>query len=243
MPDSRPQTPPTRGWTGAQVRYRVCVWADLTCPWCYLGRYRLNRAVAAFEHPRDVTIRQNPCQTDAELPPRGNLSVREGMLRRVGDPARVDAELARALAALTEAELPVDLDRAVAANTFDAHRVVELAWRLGGGALQSAVVERLMAAHFAEGLVLDDPSVLVRLGPEAGLEERAIMMLLAGSDLTDVVQDAGIEAAALRIERLPVVIVDGGHRLDGTPSVESLLALLHQSPGHPAPEPSPTAGS
>lgn len=219
------------------------MWADLTCPWCYLGRFTLNRAVAAFEHPRDVTIRQYPHELDPDLPARAGLSIREAALRRDGDPARVDAELRRARDALAAAGLPVDLDRGVAANTFDAHRVVELAWRTGGSALQSAVVERLAAGHFAEGLALDEPSVLARLGPEAGLEEWAIKSLLAGRELADVVLDARIEAAALRITDVPVVIVDDAHRIDGPQPVDVLLALLGQSPGQPAAEPPHATGT
>ncbi len=225
------------------MRYEVSVWADLTCPWCYLGRYRLNRAVAAFEHPRNVTIRQHPAEVDPDLPARAGLTVREAALRRSADAAKVDAELGRARDALIAAGLPVDLDAALAANTFDAHRVVELAWRRGGSALQSAVVERFTAGHFAEGLALDDPSVLARLGPEAGLEEWAINSLLAGRELADVVLGARTEAAALGITALPVVIVDGAHRLDGPQPVDVLLALLEQSPGQPAALPPPATGT
>ncbi len=225
----------SRDGTASPTRHEVALWADLTCPWCYLGRHRLNRAVAAFAFPRSVTIRQFPAETDPELPPHAGLSVRAAARRRDPgiEPGPLGSRFARIVRELRAEDLPVDLDRAVAANTFNAHRVVELAWRLGGSALQSAVVERLMAAHFAEGAALDDPQVLARLGPEAGLDEGAIKALLSGRDVADAVLDARTEAAAKRITHLPVTIVDGTHRIDGPQPVDVLLAALHRAAGLP----------
>ena len=127
----------------------VEVWTDLTCPWCYLGKRRLERAVHAFEHPHAVQVRYRSFERDAAAVAAGEDAA---------------AEAARATAAAAQEGLDLPVDHAVPARTFDAHRLMHLGEAEGGPALQAAVAERMFAAHFCEGKALDDPRVLQRVG-------------------------------------------------------------------------------
>ncbi len=191
----------------------VEVWSDLTCPWCYLGKRRLERAVHAFEHPHAVHVRYRSFERDAAA--------------AAGEDAAAEAAEAKRAAALEGLDLPVD--HAVPARTFDAHRLMHLGEAEGGPALQAAVAERMFAAHFCEGKALDDPRVLQRVGPEAGLDEHRVAAVLAGDEYASAVRDDEREAARLQLTSLPFVLADRRIAIAGPQPVDALLGLLRQA--------------
>lgn len=207
----------------------VEVWEDLVCPWCYLGRRRLAAAVQAFEHPPAVTVRSRAFELAPRMPRGAGRSVADWLTGWGISTEQVDAKLRGAARAAEADGLQFDMARAVAANTFDGHRLVELGWRTGGAPLQSAVAERLYSAHFCEGVAVDDPEVLVRLGSEAGLEPAVIPGFLAGDDLADAVRRAEDVAAQLGISAVPCFVTDRRLALQGADTTDRLLALLRRA--------------
>lgn len=139
------------------------VYSDVVCPWCYLGRARLAAALARFDG--DVQVTWRPFQLDPGVTPGGLVS--ESLARKFGGPERL-AEMHEQMRRLMDAEgLAYAPEKAIEANTVDAHRVVELA---AGAGVQDAVVGRLFRAHHAEGRDLNDRRVLAELAAEAGLD-------------------------------------------------------------------------
>lgn len=206
----------------------VEVWEDLVCPWCFIGRHRLQRAINAFEHPTAVSVRARPFELAPRQPVGTGLTVRRWLESRGVSPQQADAKLAAATAAGREEGLEFDMDSAVAANTFDGHRLVELAWRTGGSPLQSAVVERLCYAHFIEGLPIDDPETLFHLGSEAGLEPTRLPGFISGDELADEVRAGERVAADLGVTAVPCFVVGRRLAVPGAASVEDLLALIRR---------------
>ena len=204
-------TAPVQPAAAPEATLAVEVWTDLTCPWCYLGKRRLERAVHAFEHPHAVQVRYRSFERDKAA---------------VAAEAGEEAE-ARAAAAQEGLDLPVD--HAVPARTFDAHRLMHLGEAEGGPALQAAVAERMFAAHFCEGKALDDPRVLQRIGPEAGLDEHRVAAVLAGDEYASAVREDEREAARLQLASLPFVLADRRIAMAGPQPVEALLGLLRQA--------------
>ncbi|WP_323098085.1 DsbA family oxidoreductase [Intrasporangium sp. YIM S08009] len=203
------------------------VWADLVCPWSWIAKRRIEAAIHAFERPHDVTVRLRAYELDPEWPARRNEPVPD----RIGSRPDEEAEAERALRAhaheVAEADdLVFDLDSAVTANSFDAHRLVALARELGGPALQSAAVERFFSAHFREGLPLDEPEVLQRLGAECGLDERRVAAVLASDHYSGEVRADEKQARDLGITATPFVLANGFAAVPGTRPVEEYLALL-----------------
>jgi predicted DsbA family dithiol-disulfide isomerase len=205
-------TAPVQPAAAPEATLAVEVWTDLTCPWCYLGKRRLERAVHAFEHPHAVQVRYRSFERDAAAV----------VAAEAGEAAE-----ARAAAAQEGLDLPVD--HAVPARTFDAHRLMHLGEAEGGPALQAAVAERMFAAHFCEGKALDDPRVLQRIGPEAGLDEHRVAAVLAGDEYASAVREDEREAARLQLASLPFVLADRRIAMAGPQPVEALLGLLRQA--------------
>jgi predicted DsbA family dithiol-disulfide isomerase len=202
-----------------EAKLAVEVWADLTCPWCYLGKRRLERAVAAFEHPHAVHVRYRSFERAAVA----------GAGQAHGRFAAPPAEAVAAERAAEEEGLTLDAKHAIPASTFDAHRLMHLGEAEGGLALQSAVAERMFAAHFCEGKALDDRRVLQRVGPEAGLDEHRVAAVLAGDEYADAVREDEREAARLHATSVPYVLADRRIAQAGPQPAEVLLGMLREA--------------
>ncbi len=147
---------------------RLDVWADLVCPWCYIGKRRLERALAEFPHTEDVEMFFRSFQLDPRAPVgRTRLQV-EVLVERYGMSEARALALESETARTAEAEgLEFRFEGALTGNTFDAHRLVHLARARGK---EGAVVDRFYRAQFAEQRSLFEKRSLVELAAEAGLD-------------------------------------------------------------------------
>ncbi len=205
----------------------IDAWVDIVYPWCYIGKRRLEQAIAHCERPADVTVVYRAFERHPETPAgRG-----ESMLRALARRHHTDVETVRAeaIAAAVTARpdgIDIEVDGQVAANSFDAHRMVALGLAQGGPALQAAVLERLFCAHFTEGKAVDDHETLQRLGAEAGLDGRRLASILASDDYGDQVRADERDAAEIGITEVPFFIANGRIALSGAHTAEVLGKLI-----------------
>lgn len=213
----------------------VEVWADLVCPWCYLAKHRLRQAIAAYERPATVALRHRAFELDPGMPPGERVPVAEYLGDKYGGGVAAGRAMTARVGEVAAAEgLVLDFDRAVKCSTFDAHRLVALAAELGGWELAQAALERFFAAHFCEGLALDDHGVLVRVSAEAGLDERRVAAVLAGPDYADQVRADQSAAHDLGIGGVPFAVAGGRVAVSGAQPVSVYLDLLHQGTRDPS---------
>lgn len=209
------------------VHVSLDLWTDLVCPWCWIAKRRVETAIGLFERPHDVTLRLRAWQLDPDLPVGAGIGVAEHLGRTFGGGVEGGRLMNARVSEVAAADyLTFDWDRAVRANTFDALRLCALALEMGGPALQSAAVERLHAAHFVEGLAIDDHEVLQRASAEAGLDERRVAAVLAGTAYADQVRADEQFARSMGVTSIPFLLANDRAALTGTRSVEDYLALL-----------------
>lgn len=205
----------------------VDVWADVVCPWCYIGKRRLEQAVAESAHPAEVTVTYHAFELDPATPVGGGVSVVEHLAQTRG----VDLEEARAMAEHAAMvgrpdRIDIEVDHQVRANTFDAHRLVALGLAQGGHALQAAVLERFFSAHFTEGKPIDDIEALQRLGAEAGLDGRRVSAVLAADDFADQVRADERAAEQIGITSVPFALANKRVAVSGAQPVEVFGQML-----------------
>jgi len=200
----------------------VEVWSDVVCPWCYLGKRRLESAVAAFARPVEVVWRS--FELDPSAPPRRAGTAAEHLAAKYGmTDDQVEASWAR-LTALAEAEgLEYHLDRTQGGSSFDAHRLVHLARAHGQ---QDAAVEALFRAYFTETEPTGEPDTLARIGTELGLPAGEVADLLAGDAYADAVRADERQAYGYGIQGVPFFAIDGRYGVSGAQSSELLLQAL-----------------
>lgn len=206
---------------------KVEVWTDIHCPWCYIGKRRLEQALDQFEQREQVEIIWRSYQLDPSAP-RHYAGTANDLLAQKYGMSRQRAEQAHAqLTALAARDgLEYHFERVQLGNSFDAHRLVHLAAAHG---LAHEVEERLLKAHFTDGLSVSDPDTLVTLAAEVGLDaEETRTMLNSDAYAADVRADVQ-RAAALGINGVPFFLFDEKYAVSGAQPVELFQEALSRA--------------
>jgi predicted DsbA family dithiol-disulfide isomerase len=216
---------------------KVEIWSDVVCPWCYIGKRRFETALAQFPQRADVEVEWKAFELDPnavsgtqlEGDYAGRLAHKYGM-----DVAQAQ-EMLQTMTATAAAEgLDFHFERAVRANTADAHQVIHLAGLRG---VQDAVKERLMRAYFTDGEAVADRETLVRLAADAGLHPDEVRAALEGQTHLDAVRHDEQEAVAFGISGVPFFVIDRKYGVSGAQPAAALLQVLEQAwaDSHPIP--------
>jgi len=205
----------------------IDVWADVVCPWCYIGKHRLEQAVAESRHPAEVTVTYHAFELDPKVPKGDGRPVLAWLAERYGTDEDGAREMAERPAIMGRPDgVEIDVDAQKRANSFDAHRLVGLALAQGGHALQAAVLERFYYAHFTEGRQIDDHEVLQRVGAEAGLDGRRLSAVLASEEYAAEVRSDEAAAVDIGINAVPFFMANRRVALSGAHSVEVIGQLI-----------------
>ncbi|RFU20882.1 DsbA family oxidoreductase [Geodermatophilus marinus] len=211
----------------------VEIWSDVVCPWCAIGKRRFEEALSRFPHREDVEVVWRAFELDpaAGSEPAGQPAGATGYAERLAAKYGTDvASAQRMVDSMTEAAaaegLEFRFDRAVRANTFQAHQVIHLAGERG---VQDAVKARLLRAYFAEGEAVGDRETLVRLAGEAGLDAEEVRAVLADQRHADAVRADEAEAQALGIRGVPFFVLDRRYGVSGAQPADVLLQALERA--------------
>ncbi|GGQ45952.1 DsbA family oxidoreductase [Couchioplanes azureus] len=198
------------------------VWSDVICPWCYLGKHRLEAAMRGFGG--EVTVAFRAYQLDPSPVPEP-VPLKQALAAKFGGVQRAEEMFAHVTAVAAGDGLTLDFDRAINANTFDAHRLI--AWAAGQD-LQLMMIETLQRAHFAEGEDIGSHATLARLAGSVGLDERAALDYLASPAGTDAVNADLAEARDLGITSVPTFVIDRKYVVQGAQEAPVLQSALEE---------------
>jgi predicted DsbA family dithiol-disulfide isomerase len=212
---------------------KVEIWSDVVCPWCYIGKRRFEAALAQFPQRDQVEVEWKAFELDptSESAPAGTVVGPRDQATRLAAKYGTDVDGAQRMVDNVVAQAAADgldyrLDRAIPANTVDAHQVIHLAGLRG---VQDAVKERLLRAYFTEGGAVGDRDTLVRLAAEAGLDADEVRAVLdEGRHVGDVRADEA-EAQALGIRGVPFFVVDRKYGVSGAQPAEVLRQVLDKA--------------
>ncbi|GAA5101761.1 DsbA family oxidoreductase [Haloechinothrix salitolerans] len=206
---------------------RIEIWSDIVCPWCAIGKARLDLALAQFEHADDVDIRWRSFELDPGAP-----TVRDGdyatmLARKYGTTVEGGHAMIRRMAdEAAQSGLRLNLERARPGNTFDGHRLLHLAADRG---VQNAVKDRLLRGYLAEGEAIGEHDTLLRLATEAGLDPDDARTVLDTSAYAYAVRTDEREAASHGISGVPYFLIDGWYPLPGAQTSDVMLDALRQA--------------
>ncbi|GLW96720.1 DSBA oxidoreductase [Microtetraspora sp. NBRC 16547] len=193
---------------------KIEIFSDVVCPWCYIGHARLKKAVQLFDG--EVEVVHRPFQLAPDAVSNGEPLL-PSLARKFGGPAQVEQMTRRVAQAAAEDGLELDFERAIQANTFEAHRLIWLAQRAGRGA---EAAEWLFRAHFEEGLDVGDPATLAKLAAEMGITDTG--------EGADEVRAELARARDLGISGVPLFLFEGQFAVSGAQPVETLVAALRE---------------
>ena len=210
-------------------RLRVDVWSDVVCPWCYIGKRRLEAALALFAHRDTVDVVWRAFELNQAAPrlTDGSGSYAARLAKKYGfSVAEAETKLRQMTDVAAAEGLDFRFDRIKPGNTFDAHRVLHLA---AGRGVQGAVKERLLRAYMTEGEAIGDPEVVARLAAEAGLDVNDVRAVLASDAYSREVRADEREAQALSVTGVPFFVFGQRYAVSGAQPAQVHLGALEQA--------------
>ena len=209
---------------------RIEIWSDVVCPWCYIGKRRLETALAAFPHAADVEVVWRSFQLDPSAPRQATESIAEHLGHKYGGGADAGREMIARVSEVAAGEgLSFSYGDAQRASTVDAHRLLHLALAEGGPALQGALKEQLLASYFVRAENPADHAVLRGLAIEVGLPEQRVDDVLASDEYDDAVAADQQQAVAYGASGVPFVVVDQLYGVAGAQPAEVFGQVLDRA--------------
>jgi len=211
---------------------KVEIWSDVVCPWCYIGKRRFEAALSDFAHRDQVDVEWKSFELDpgavsASTVGNDQDAYAERLAKKYGTTRSGAQEMLDSMTTAAAAEgLDFHFERAVRANTFEAHQVIHLGRERG---MQDAVKERLLRAYFSEGEPIGDRATLVRLAAVAGLDADEVAKALEEQTYAAAVRADEAEAGALGISGVPFFVIDRRYGVSGAQPAGQLLEILDRA--------------
>jgi predicted DsbA family dithiol-disulfide isomerase len=203
---------------------RIDIYSDIVCPWCYVGKRRLERALTSVGS--DIHVIWRPFQLNPTMPSDGMdrttyLKAKFGSLEAFG---RMEEQL---LAAGTDEQIPFAFEKIqLTPNTFAAHRLV---WHAAQQGKQDEVVENLFRAYFLEGNNIGDLKILTHVAAEAGLDRTETESFLASDKGAAEVKGEEAVGRRLGIRGVPYFILNGTISISGAQPPDIFVSALQQA--------------
>ena len=200
----------------------IDVWSDVVCPWCFIGKRRLEKALATFEHRDDVVVRHRAFQLQPDAIDVVSTSEHLAEKYRVS-PEEVKQMQANVCAVADGEGLCYNLDETLSGNTFDAHRALAYAATVGK---QNELLEAMYSAYFEKSLPLFSYEDICKVAETVGIQSKDLLAVLE-SDLFQeaVVKDRKV-ASELGATGVPFFVVDMKYGISGAQPLEVFLQTL-----------------
>ena len=205
------------------MNFTVDVISDVICPWCLIGKRRMEKAIVALGGKHEVLVHWHPFQLNPNMPREG-VSRKEYRINKFGSWER-SQELDARLVAVGQSEgIHFDFERITRTpNTFDAHRLVWLADQQGR---QDAVMEALFLAYFTQGRDISERETLIDVVVQAGLERGRVETLLDTGEGVEAIREAEGLSRRYRVEGVPFFLIHNEISLSGAQSPETFVAAF-----------------
>ena len=206
---------------------KIEIWSDIMCPFCYIGKRKLEEALEQFPHKDEVEINWKSYQLNPSLEYVKGRDIYDYLAENKGISRERAQQMNEQVAAMArEVGLNYDFENVVVANTFDAHRLLQLAAEDG---LQNEVKERLLKAYFLEGRNVADHETLVELGTEVGMNAAAINKMLASDDYATAVKADQEEVRQYKAGGVPFFVFNRRFGVSGAQPTEVFLEALQNA--------------
>ncbi|WP_164214549.1 DsbA family oxidoreductase [Virgibacillus sp. YIM 98842] len=203
---------------------KIEVWSDFVCPFCYIGKRRLEHALEKFEHNEDVNVEYK----SYELDPNAEVNPGQNMHEYLASKKGMTVEQAKSMnesvgEQAKQVGLVYNFDTMQHTNTFDAHRVAKYADEQGKG---KEMTERLLHAYFTESKLISDHTTLIQLAKEVGLDEESVTNLLKLDDYAIHVRADEENARKIGVQGVPFFVFNEKYAVSGAQPEEVFTEVL-----------------
>lgn len=202
----------------------VEIWSDIMCPFCYIGKRKFETALAQFPHKEQINIIWKSFQLQPDTVSEPDKTTVQHLAEVKGiSVAEAQRMVDHVTSLAREVGLDYHMDKAVVANSFDAHRLIHMAQQHGLG---DAAKEALLKAYFTEGRDTADHATLIELGTSIGLDAAQTTQMLASDQFAEAVDRDIYEARQVGVRGVPFFVLNRKYAVSGAQQPETFLGAL-----------------
>lgn len=206
---------------------KIEIWSDIRCPFCYIGKRKFEMALEKFEHKSDVEVEWKSFELDPNLVTQSDVNATSHLAHIKGISKERANEMQQYVKGVAnQVGLDFHPDKAVVANSFNAHRLIQFAKTKGLG---NEAEEALFKAHFIEGKNIDDKEVLLEIATGISLDESETREVLASDAFEKEVKRDEMQAQSFGISGVPFFVLNNKYAVSGAQSPETFLQALNQT--------------
>jgi predicted DsbA family dithiol-disulfide isomerase len=207
----------------------VDIWSDVRCPFCYIGKRKFETGLESFPGKDKIEVNWHSFQLDPDLVTQPGINVHDYFAERKGVTREQSLKMHEQVThTAKEAGLEFNFEKAVMANSFNAHRLIQYAKANGKG---DEAEEQLFKAYFTDGKNIDDPETLIGIGASIGFEPEKIGEMLSSSAFEAAVREDELQAQHIGIRGVPFFIFNNRYAVSGAQAPGTFLAALEKSFG------------
>lgn len=205
-------------------KIKIEIWSDVMCPFCYIGKRRLEQAVEKLDFSERVDIEWKSFQLDPGAPKTSELDPYDYLAKRYGNDRKWSIEMHDQVTANAKKDgLDYRFDLAVVSNSLDAHKAAHFAKENGQG---DAFEEALFRSYFTEGKNISDEEFLVNLATDLGLDESGVRQAIHSDEYKNKVQNEIMEAQQMGVKGVPFFVFDRKYAVSGAQPVDAFVQTL-----------------
>lgn len=206
---------------------KIEMWSDFVCPFCYIGKTRLEKALEQFSHSDEVEVEFKSFELDPNAPSHSDKNIHESLAEKYGisiEQAKQNNMQIGVQAA--QIGLTFHFDEMKPTNTFDAHRLAKYAKNQGK---EREMIERLLHAYFTESKNIGDTATLADLAEEVGLDRQEALHVLNSKEIyvSDVRADQRM-AQQLGVTGVPFFVINQKYAISGAQPIETFFSALEK---------------
>ncbi|MBZ4042475.1 DsbA family oxidoreductase [Flavobacterium hibisci] len=205
---------------------KIEIWSDIMCPFCYIGKRQLEKALAEFPN-EEFEIEWKSFQLDPSIAPQNGKDIYTFLAERKGISVEQSKEMHKAVVERAKnVGLDYHFEKAIVSNSLTAHRIIHLAKTRK---LSDEMEEVFFKAYFTEGKDLNDASTLIELGIQAGLDKNELRKVIENESvfLNDVQNDIA-EAQQIGVQGVPFFVFDRKYAVSGAQPVEAFVQTINE---------------
>lgn len=207
--------------------FKIEIWSDIQCPFCYIGKRKIEKALETFEGKENVAIEWRSYQLDPDATSQPGIDLYDYLAKRKGQTRHWAIEMHKNVTDMAkENGLEYHFEKAVLANSYDAHRLIHLAKKYNSG---NEAEERIFKAYFTEGKDIANKETLTLLGKEIGLNEEELKDVLNSDKFGDDVRADIEEAQNIGVRGVPFFVFNRQFAVSGAQPVEIFTETLNKS--------------
>ncbi|MDP3558501.1 MAG: DsbA family oxidoreductase [Bacteroidota bacterium] len=210
-----------------QNKFKIEIWSDILCPFCYIGKRKLEKALENFNGKEFIEIDWRSYQLDPDATSSPNTDVFDYLAKRKGQTRDWSIKMHEQVTnTAKEMGLNYKFEKAIIANSYNAHRLIHLAkkYKLGNEA-----EEKIFKAYFTDGKDIADKETLITIGKEIGLKEDEIKDVLNSDEYSSEVKADIEEAQKIGVRGVPFFVMNRTHAVSGAQPVEIFVETLEKS--------------